>query len=60
MVPWAHCGSFDKTIPKTELLDALTDRRKRVILPGDVRRGRGKGRLETSSNWTQLTFTATA
>jgi hypothetical protein len=57
MVPWGSVTSFDDTIPEKKLLRKLTDKKHRVILPGDVRPGDGTAKLLQKPNWTQLTFT---
>jgi beta-lactamase superfamily II metal-dependent hydrolase len=56
MVPWGSVPQWDDTIPKEELMTALTEEEHRVILPGDVRPGAGKAKLKEEPNWTQLTF----
>jgi len=57
MVPWGSVKSFDDTIPKKELIDALTAAEHRVVLPGDVRPGAGTAALLEGANFSQLTFT---
>lgn len=57
MVPWGSVTSFDDTIPKKELIDALTAAEHRVVLPGDVRPGAGTAALQEEPNFSQLTFT---
>jgi beta-lactamase superfamily II metal-dependent hydrolase len=59
MVPWGLVERWKNTIPKKELLDALSDKRHRVILPAEVREG-----LHTPNStlverpwWSELTFT---
>jgi beta-lactamase superfamily II metal-dependent hydrolase len=57
MVPWGSVPQWDDTIPKEELMTALTAEQHRVILPGDIRAGAGAATLRQEPNWTQLTFT---
>lgn len=57
MVPWGLVERWKKTIPKRELLDALTEKHHRVILPAEVRNGsRRPSKLKTTKWWSQLTF----
>ena len=57
MVPWGLVERWKKTIPKKELLDALTEKDHRVILPAEVRKaGRPSSKLKTTQWWSQLTF----
>jgi beta-lactamase superfamily II metal-dependent hydrolase len=57
MVPWGLVERWKKTIPKKELLDAMTDKHHRVILPAEVRNGsRRPSKLKTTEWWSQLTF----
>lgn len=57
MVPWGSVPQWNDTIPKEELMAALTEEEHRVILPGDVRPGAGDAKVKEKPNWTQLTFT---
>ena len=61
MVPWGLVEAWKDTIPKKELLDALTEKQHRVILPKEIRPGPGapyaaKDVVQTEW-WSQLTFT---
>jgi beta-lactamase superfamily II metal-dependent hydrolase len=61
MVPWGLVKAWKDTIPKKELLAALTKKQHRVILPKEIRPGPGaphaaKDVVQTEW-WSQLTFT---
>lgn len=61
MVPWGLVKAWKDTIPKKELLAALTEKQHRVILPKEIRPGAGaphaaKDVVQTEW-WSQLTFT---
>lgn len=61
MVPWGLVEAWKDTIPKKELLEQLTEKQHRVILPKEIRPGAGaphaaKDVVQTEW-WSQLTFT---
>ena len=61
MVPWGLVEAWKDTIPKKELLDALTEKQHRVILPKEIRPGPGAPHAANdvvqTEWWSQLTFT---
>jgi beta-lactamase superfamily II metal-dependent hydrolase len=60
MVPWGMVKRWKDTIPKQELIEALTVNH-RVILPGEVKRGPGSPhaakKVKRTKWWSELTFT---
>jgi hypothetical protein len=61
MVPWGMVKKWKDTIPKQELIEALTANDHRVILPGEVKRGPGSPhaakKVKRTKWWSELTFT---
>ena len=58
MVPWGLVERWKNTIPKKELIKALTEENHRVILPEKViEGGRASSELREGDWWQQLTFT---
>ena len=58
MVPWGLVERWKTTIPKKELIDALSEKHHRVILPQKVLDGDQTGsKFVQDQWWSQLTFT---